>query len=247
MRRVRLSAAAATGSDAEEQFSGDEQNDTKRQRVDEPAAAAAAAASRSHGAAAAAGVTPGGPDEEEPVRCCICLDEFECDVTAGKEDRTPRVLQCGHNSCGDCLSKLAFNTLREGGDSIRCPRCRKPHTLKGAAAAPSSAAECKRLFAPSVDLISHMRHTSRLLQAVVQQSMQQASPAQVPLPQAANYNVPPAGMSEGALAMFFEYQFARKQQQLMHQQPAAAATFSSTTAASSASLSPALFGNPSKY
>jgi len=45
-----------------------------------------------------------------------------------------------------------------------------------------------------------------------QQQQQQQLPMYM-MQQPAQYNIPPPGMSEGALGMFFEYQFAQKQQQ----------------------------------
>ncbi|CAI2355688.1 unnamed protein product [Caenorhabditis sp. 36 PRJEB53466] len=50
--------------------------------------------------------------------CKVCMEKFKM------EDKTPRLLECGHTFCEDCLNKM----IEGGGERfgrIRCPQCRR--------------------------------------------------------------------------------------------------------------------------
>ena len=55
---------------------------------------------------------------EDQLTCAICLDAF----------RDPKLLQCFHVYCKDCLQQLVV-TDREGQLSLRCPTCRQSTLL----------------------------------------------------------------------------------------------------------------------
>ncbi|KAL3152727.1 hypothetical protein ABBQ38_012318 [Trebouxia sp. C0009 RCD-2024] len=59
---------------------------------------------------------------EVQVKCPYCWQSY----SSSPEDRTPRVLQCGHSLCTGCLGQVLSTNLRGG---LRCPTCRQPHTL----------------------------------------------------------------------------------------------------------------------
>ena len=59
---------------------------------------------------------------EDQLTCAICLDAF----------KDPKLLQCFHVYCKDCLQQLVV-TDQEGQISLRCPTCRQSTLLSGQA------------------------------------------------------------------------------------------------------------------
>ena len=55
---------------------------------------------------------------EDQLTCAICLDAF----------KDPKLLQCFHVYCKDCLQRLVV-TDRQGQLSLRCPTCRQSTLL----------------------------------------------------------------------------------------------------------------------
>ena len=53
------------------------------------------------------------PEENKDLCCAICLDEF----------KEPKVLQCLHTYCKECLVKLVKRKVQE--HVITCPECRQ--------------------------------------------------------------------------------------------------------------------------
>ena len=55
---------------------------------------------------------------EDQLTCAICLDAF----------KDPKLLQCFHVYCKDCLQRLVVQD-RQGQLSLRCPTCRQSTLL----------------------------------------------------------------------------------------------------------------------
>jgi hypothetical protein len=121
-------------------------NGAKRQRI------ACAATSGSAAAAAAAAVISN--DEQDLLVCCMCKEQFVPDAEAGKPDRTPRALVCGHDSCTSCLGRW----VKRG--EVECPECRRVHKIE----LPDSVAAAG--LSTGADWVQHIRLNRGLIGAL---------------------------------------------------------------------------------
>ncbi|XP_015503661.1 RING finger protein 223 [Parus major] len=71
--------------------------------------------------------SPGSPKPASPVECSICFTSYD------NAFKTPKVLQCSHVFCLECVARLsaALPGPAGPGEPLPCPLCRQPTALPG--------------------------------------------------------------------------------------------------------------------
>ncbi|KAM3659481.1 RING finger protein 223 [Ammospiza maritima maritima] len=66
--------------------------------------------------------SPGSPKPASPVECSICFNTYD------NTFKTPKLLQCSHVFCLECVARLSA-ALGAGQELLPCPFCRQPTNL----------------------------------------------------------------------------------------------------------------------